>query len=122
VPKIRFYHIKTLLWTYLVWTVLNLWSVLLFCRATNYPLTRMLYYLAILHGLPLYGLIRTLWEGDMGGFVFFVPGVIGGLSVIAGLLINKRRARFLIIVGMSIWFFYGIFVLARLSTKTAQNQ
>lgn len=103
----RLYHLRTLLWTYLVWAFLNLWLVSVLCKATNNPLIRMPYYWALLHILPLYGLIRTLCEGDMNGFIHFVPGVIGGLSVVAGLLIRGRWACSLIIVGRSIWFFEG---------------
>jgi hypothetical protein len=111
VPKIRFYHIKTLLWTYIVWAAINLWWAFVCCDIAKCALTRIPYYLAVLHGLPLYGLIRTLWECDIGGFILFVPGSVAGFAVVAGLLIKGRWARFLIIIGMSIWFLYGIFIL-----------
>jgi hypothetical protein len=68
------------------------------------------YYWALLHIFPLYGLIRTLFEGDMAGFSLFVPGVIGGISVVTGLFIKAWWARFLIIIGMSIWFLVGIVI------------
>jgi hypothetical protein len=42
---------------------------------------------------------------------FTVPPVVGGLSVVAGLLINRWWARFLVIIGMSIWFFGGFLVV-----------
>ena len=102
-PKI--YHIKTLLWTYLVWAALSLLIAFQCCYIAKCPLTRMPYYWASLHILPLYGLIRTLWECDMGGFIVFVPGLVAGFAVVAGLLIKGQWARFLIIIGMSIWFF-----------------
>ena len=109
--KIRFYHIRTLLWTYLVWAALSLLFAFRCCEIAKCALTRMPYYLAVLHGLPLYGLIRTLWECDIGGFILFVPGLVAGFAVVAGLLIKGRWARFLIIIGMSIWFFLGFCIL-----------
>ena len=119
-PKI--YHIRTLLWTYLVWAAINLWWAFSFCkpmgnqifrqpiRTNNYWLAP--YYWAMLNILPLYGLIRTLWECDMGGFIFFtVYVVVAGFAVVAGLLIKGRWARSLIIIGMSIWFFGAFCIL-----------
>jgi len=124
-PKIRFYHIRTLLWTYLVWAALNLWWAVSLCKIlmekqqtfvqprniNYYTLARVSYYWALLHILPLYGLIRTLWECDIEGFIIFVPGVLAGSAIVAGLLIKGRWARFLIIIGMSIWFLVGFFIL-----------
>ena len=110
--KTRFYHIKTLLWTYLVWVALNAFIAFgLREFTTSSTLISIPYYWAMLHILPLYGLIRTLWEGDIDGFTLFLPGVIAGLSVIAGLLIKGRWARFLIIIGISIWFLVAFCVL-----------
>jgi hypothetical protein len=38
------------------------------------------------------------------------PTAVAMLAVISGLLINRWWARFLIIIGMSIWFLEGFFV------------
>jgi hypothetical protein len=53
----------------------------------------------------------TLWEGDSGGFMICVTGVVGGLAVVAGLLKNGRWACFGIVAGMSLWFLVGFFGL-----------
>ena len=115
-PKIRFYHVRALLWTYVVWAFLSLWFAYGCCNANQVPfvkapLTRILYYWAFLHILPLWGSIMTLWEGDMGGFMICVTGVVGGLLVVAGLLKNGSWARFGLVAGMSLWFLVGFFAL-----------
>jgi hypothetical protein len=79
---------------------------------TNYPLAHVPLVWALLHIAPLWGLILTLWYGDMNGFIVVVPGVVAGLSVVAALLINRWWARFLVIIGMSIWFFWAFCILA----------
>ena len=111
-PKIKFYHTRTLLWTYLVWQILALLSALHFSGITTAPpLKSIPYYWAFLNICPLWGLIMTMWEGDMEGFVIVLIGVVGGLTAVVGLLISKHWARFLIIMGISIWFLVGLFVL-----------
>jgi len=66
----------------------------------------------MLHIAPLLALIGTLWEGDMNGFIFFaVPAVVAGFAILAGLLIKGWWARFLVIIGMSIWFILASFIL-----------
>ena len=123
VPKIRFYHIRTLLLTYLVWAVLNLLLALLFCQPTGQQIylhsirkahySSAPYYWAMLHIAPLLALIATLWEGDLDWFVFFiVPVVVAGFAIVAGLLIKGHWARFLIIMGMSVWFFLAMCIVA----------
>ncbi len=119
-PKIRFYHTKTLLWTYMVWAALSLLIAFRCCepmgqqifrhpiRNTNYWLAP--YYWGLLHILPLYGLVRTFWECDLQGFIFFSPTIVAGFAIVAGLLIKGRWACFLIIIGMSLWFL-GAFCL-----------
>lgn len=110
-PKLRFYHTKTLLWTYLVWVFINLLLALWCCEIAESSIIRMPYYLGLLHILPLYGLIGTLWDGDAVGIIFFLPGVIAGFAVLAGLLIRRRWARLMIIIGMSSWFFGAFCIL-----------
>ena len=122
-PMIRFYHLRTLLWTYSVWAVLNLLCAFISCipkeqiymhtTDTNYPWLLVPIIWAWLHIAPLWGLILTCWSGDTNMVIFFaVPMVVAGLSVAAGLLINRRWACFGIIVGMSIWFLDAFFALA----------
>ena len=110
--RVRFYHLKTLLWTYLVWAILNLSCAFHFSGFTTTPPLRSIpYYWKILNICPLWGLIMTLLEGDTEGFVMILPGLVGGLSAVVGLLIKERYGRFLIIIGMSVWFLTGSFVL-----------
>lgn len=61
-PKIRFYQVRTLLWTYLVWAVLNLWLAFPLCKAGRYryPLTQIPHYWALLHIFLLW----SLWKGS----------------------------------------------------------
>lgn len=107
-PKIGVYHVRTLLWTYLVWVPLNLWFAAACCRAVEHTFfyqppvtaTRVLYAWALLHILPLW----ALWDGT-DGFDVWVVVVIAGLAVVAGFLIDRRWVRILVIVGMSLWFF-----------------
>jgi len=77
---------------------------------TNYPLTLVPLTWAVLHIAPLW-LILTGYGGT-GMLIFFTaPAVVAGLSVVASLLINKRWARFGVIVGMSIWFLLAFCIL-----------
>ena len=113
VPKIRFYHIRTLLWTYLVWAVLMVLFAFLLCRASNYPLTWMPYYWALLNIASLWVLIGSCWHGGWGDPFIIISAaitVVAGFAVVAGLLINRWWARFLVIIGMSIWFFESFIV------------
>jgi hypothetical protein len=57
--------------------------------------------------------IETLREGDMDWLTLFftIPAVYAGFAVVAGLLIKGLRARYLIIIGMSIWFFGAFCIL-----------
>jgi hypothetical protein len=108
-PKIKFYHVRTLLWTYLVWAVLCLLFTLQVCKLTHSPLTRAPWAWAVLHIAPLWGLTMTMSISPWWG----IPVAIGiaWLAVVSGLLINRWWARFLILIGMSIWFFVGMCLL-----------
>ena len=112
VPKIRFYHIRTLLWTYLVWAILMVLFAFLLCRATNYPLKSMPYSWALLHIIPLLVLIESCWYGEWDPFIISATAatLVAGFAIVAGLLIKGRWARFLIIIGMSIWFLLATFI------------
>ena len=105
-PKI--YHIKTLLWTYLVWTALNLLIAFWFCDIAKCSLTNIPYYWGVLHIVPL----SLFLPSDIGAFgiVPYACVLLCVLVFVAGLLIKERWARFLIIIGMSLWFF-GAFCL-----------
>ena len=108
-PKIKFYHIKTLLWTYLVWTVLNLLFAFWGCGIYKHPLTWMPYHWALLHITPLMFFLPK--EIHAVGMVPLACTVLAALVFVAGLLINRRWGRFLIIIGMSIWFFLAFCIL-----------
>ena len=121
-PKIRFYHIRTLFWTYLAWAVLNLLFAFLVLKpmpqlymnpntSTDYPLARVPIVWAWLHIAPLWFLITTCQHGAKDLFIMVAgPTAVAMLAVISGLLINRWWARFLIIIGMGIWFLEGFFV------------
>jgi len=106
-PKIRFYHIRTLLLTYLVWTALNLLIASRFCEIAKVPLTRMPYYWGLLHIAPLMLFLPT--EINSFGIVPLFVLIIASVFV-AGLLRKERWGSYLIIIGMSLWFF-GAFCL-----------
>jgi hypothetical protein len=68
---------------------------------------------ALLHIAPLLGLIATLWYGEQDPFIIAVPTIaVAAFAIVAGLLIKGRWARFLVIIGMSIWFFWAFCILA----------
>ena len=107
--KVKFYNLRTLLKTYLVWTVLNLLFASACCSATNNPPIRIPYFWAVLHIIPL-----TLFHPEgIYSFGLILPAcvLIAASMFAAGLLINRWWARFLIIIGMSIWFVVGGFTL-----------
>ena len=88
--NIKIYHIRTLLLTYLVWTVLNLLVSARFCEIAKVPLTKMPYYWGLLNIVP---------------FIFYPLGVVAGLFIVGGSLIKEWWDCILIITGMSLWFF-----------------
>jgi hypothetical protein len=110
-PKIKFYHTKTLFLTYLVWTTLNLLIASQFCKIAKVPLTGIPYYLGLLHIVPLMLFMPT--EIYAFGIEPIIYVLITASVFIAGLLIKERWACFLIIIGMSIWFL-GAFCLIAL--------
>jgi hypothetical protein len=101
IKNIKIYHIRTLLLTYLVWTILNLLIAWRFCEIARVPLTRMPYYWGLLH----IAFFMLFMPGGSGAFVIPVIALIGLSVLIASLLIKERWACLLIITGMSLWFF-----------------
>ena len=118
---VRVYHLRTLLWTYLVWAFLNLLFALHFCQPLGHHVfghftrkphySRLPYYWVFLNICPLKGLVLMYWESDIDWFAVVPPGMVAVLFVVAGLFIKEWWARFLIIMGMSIWFLTGFVVL-----------
>jgi len=100
--KIRFYHLRVLLWTYLVWVVLLLLYACLLCIAAHESLIKLPWIWVYLHAAPLIYL-SNLWP-SIGTPVVFAAI----FSVVVGLLINKLWTRFLIVIGVSAWFFWAI--------------
>ncbi len=97
--KMRVYHVKALLLTYLVWAVVNLWFAFAVHDAMRGNSRGIPFIWAFLHIAPLVGF----------------PVGVGGLAlVVIGLLNDKRWARLLIIGGMTLWFLTG-WVIAGLS-------
>ena len=108
-PKIRFYHIRTLLLTYQVWAVLNLLFAFMLCNAVNHSLIYVPLNWAMLHIVPLMLFLpREIHAFGIGPSACVV---LSALVFIAGLLIKGRWARFLIIIGMSIWFFLAFCII-----------
>jgi len=105
--KIKIYHIRTLLLTYIVWTVLNLLISARLCEIAKVPLTRMPYYWGLLHIAPL--MLFMPAEAYAFGIAPAIVLIIAAVFV-AGLLIKERRAYLMIIIGMSLWF-VGAFCL-----------
>lgn len=99
--KIRIYHTRTMFWTYLVWAILSLLAAVLLCIRSNCPLAR----------LPLVwvGIHYAPWKIFQLDF-YLVTG-LAALSVISGLLIKGRWARILVIIGISIWFLWGMCIV-----------
>ena len=108
--KIRFYHIRTLLWTYLVWAALNLWIAFRSCDIAKCSLTRIPYYWVGLHIIPFLFFLPS--EIRAFGMVLPACAVLSASVLVAGLLIKGRWACFLIIIGMSIWFLGAFYILA----------
>jgi hypothetical protein len=100
--KIRFYHLRTLLWTYLMWAVLLILYACLLCIATHESLTNLPWIWVYLHATPLVYL-PSLWPGIGIPVVFAAT-----FSIVVGLLINKSWTRFLIVIGVSGWFFWAM--------------
>jgi hypothetical protein len=102
IKNIKIYHIRTLLLTYLVWTVLNLLVSARFCEIAKVPLIRIAYYWRLLHIAPLMIFLPTEINsfGIAPLFVLIIVAVF-----IAGLLRKERWGCYLIIIGMSLWFF-----------------
>jgi hypothetical protein len=102
-PKITFYHLTTLLSAYGVWTVLNLLFALSLCGATHGSLMRLPLIWAWLHVVPLLSLGMS-WSFPASAFLTVAAGASG---IVSGLLIKERWAFSLIVIGMSIWFFWA---------------
>jgi hypothetical protein len=102
-PNIRFYHLTTLLWTYGVWTVLNLLFALSLCRATHGSPTRLPLTWAWLHVVPLLSLGMS-WSTPV---LVFLTVAAGASGIVSGLLIKDRWACPLIVIGMGVWFFWA---------------
>ena len=104
IKNIKIYHIRTLLLTYLVWTVLNLLIAWRFCQIAKVPLTRMPYYWGLLH----IAFFMLFMPGGSYGFGIPIMALIGLSVLITGLLIKEWWACALIMTGMSLWFFGAI--------------
>jgi len=108
--KIKLYHRKTLLWTYLVWAILNLLFNIGAITHMHASLAFLPLDLAWFHIVPLGFLLPSSIDAFGKG-----PAILTILSVlvfIAGLLINRWWGRFLVIIGMSLWFMLGLLALS----------
>jgi hypothetical protein len=108
--KIRLYHLRALLWTYLAWAVLNLllaygcWVDATGPFRHKAPLGLIPYYWGLLHILPFW----ALWiESTLAPFAILWGGV-GLFLVAAGLSTSERWACLLVILGVSLWFFVAL--------------
>jgi hypothetical protein len=89
---VRLYHLRTVFWTYLVWTLLNLWFASLCCEVNKFSLIWIPYYWALLHIIPLLLLLTS--RMDAFGIELPVLYLLSAVFLIAGLLINKWWTRF----------------------------
>ncbi len=71
-PKIKIYHLRTLLLTYLVWTALNLLISSWFCEIAKVPLTWIPYYWGLLHIAPL----MLLNPAELDSFGIIPPALV----------------------------------------------
>ncbi len=100
--KVRFYHLKTLFWSYAAWAVLNLlFAFIIICKVKE-PLLQVPFIWLLLQIAPIW--LLFLGEGACV-VVLSIIGLIISLSFIfLGILIEKKWASSLILLGMSIWF------------------
>jgi len=108
IKKIKVYHIRTLIMTYLVWAVLNIYIASQFCYLAKVPLTRIPYFWGLLHIVPL--MLFNPIEVNAFGIVPLMCALITAAVFIAGLLRKEQWGCYLIIIGMSLWF-VGAFCL-----------
>jgi hypothetical protein len=113
--KMGFYHVRALLWTYLVWAVLTLllayaiWDDVSGPFVHKAPLGRMPYYWGLLHIFPF----SALWVGDsIASVVGLYWGSVGLFLVVVGLLIRERWACLLVILGVNLWFFVALLLFS----------
>lgn len=114
-PKIKIYHVRTLFWTYLVWAGLGLWLVLSICVRTSsdclfISVPRVW---GMMHIAPLLPVIPCANIGGGTSMLIFsiVVAMVAGSLVVAGLLLDRRWARFLIIMGISVWFLAAFLIM-----------
>jgi hypothetical protein len=112
--KVRLYHVRALLWTYLVWAVITLWGAYvtwddvsgLFVHKA--PLGLIPYYWGLLHILPFW----ALWIGSTLAPSALVWGSAGLFLVAVGLFIRERWACLLVILGVNLWFFVALLLFS----------
>lgn len=112
--KVRVYHIRALLWTYLVWAVITLWGAYATWDDVSgpfihkAPLRLIPYYWGLLHIIPFW----AAWIGGMHA-AFAIPCGGAGLSLVAiGLFIRERWACLLVILGVNLWFFVALLLFS----------
>lgn len=99
-PKIRVYHVRALLCTYLVWAFLNLSFAHTVQNAIGAGSASIRYIWVSLHILPLWALVDSGTRGVKAVAIV----VIAGSSVAVGLLKKERWACVLAILGVGLWF------------------
>jgi hypothetical protein len=112
--KTRFYHVRALVWAYLVWAVITLWGAYVTWDDVSgpfvhkAPLGLIPYYWGLLHILPVW----ALWIGStLAPFAILWGGVALSL-VISGLLTSARWACLLVILGVCLWFFVALLLFS----------
>jgi hypothetical protein len=112
--KARFYHVRALLWTYLVWAVLTLWGAYAIWDDVSgpfvhkAPLGLIPYYWGLQHIAPLW----ALWVGDPLAPLGLFWGGVGLSLVVVGLLTSARWACLLVILGVNLWFFVALLLFS----------
>ena len=110
--KFKLYHLKTLLFTYLVWLFLSFLLTLSMCHITKQPLAHVPFILGMLHILPFLSL-GMFWGAPAKTIIAGILAVLPIVFIVTGLLINKTWANSLVITGMTIWFLWEMFVATR---------
>jgi hypothetical protein len=110
---IRFYHTKTLLFTYLPWSGLMLCLAFILRGIFHSSMIQVPISWAVLNIAPLWVLAGSYKDGELGLFIkAAVTFLFAAAAMLSGVLINKGWRHFLIIIGMCVWFFWALFLTA----------
>ena len=93
----------------MVWLFLSLLFALGICQMTKQTLVNVPYILGVSHILPFLSL-GMFWGEPAKTIIAGILAVLPIVFIVTGLLINKPWANSLVIMGMTIWFLWEMFV------------